>query len=155
MKIGLISDSFRLGFNDSIKAASQLGVTGVQKYMTFGDFAVDELTSARVKEVKDIMSSNGLVFSAICGDFGVDLDDDDVVENSKRVLEKAKELDCHIVTTHIGHLYETEDARMEEMRKNWRFMQIVSVRFLPLKPEQKRLLFSNRFSIRSVRRDFV
>ena len=48
----------------------------------------------------------------------VDLDDEDVVENSKRVLDKAKELDCHIVTTHIGHLYETEDARMEKIRKN-------------------------------------
>lgn len=118
MKIGLISDSFRLGFEDSIKAANSLGVSGVQKYMTFGDFTADTLTGDKLKEVKDIMSSNGLVFSAICGDFGVDLDDDSVVEKSKRVLDKAKELDCHIVTTHIGHLYETDDARMEKIRKN-------------------------------------
>ena len=120
MKIGLIADSFRLDFEDSIKAANKLGVSGVQKYMTFGDFAVSELNNARIKEIKDIMSSNGLVFSAACGDFGVDLDDDNVVENSKRVLDKAKELDCHIVTTHIGHLYETDDARMEKIRNNAR-----------------------------------
>ena len=120
MKIGLISDSLRLGFEDSIKAANKLGVSGVQKYMTFGDFTADDLTGARLKEVKDIMDSNGLVFSAICGDFGVDLDDEDVVDNSKRVLDKAKELGCHIVTTHIGHLYEEEDARMEKIRNNAR-----------------------------------
>ncbi|MBR6755321.1 MAG: sugar phosphate isomerase/epimerase [Clostridia bacterium] len=124
MKIGLIADSFRLGFEDSIKAANKLGVSGVQKYMTFGDFAVSELNNARIKEIKDIMSSNGLVFSAACGDFGVDLDDDNVVENSKRVLDKAKELDCHIVTTHIGHLYETDDARMEKIRKNARELAV-------------------------------
>ena len=118
MKIGLISDSLRLPFEESIKAANKLGVSGVQKYMTYGNFAVSEIPESRVKEIKDIMSSNGLVFSAVCGDFGVDLDDDQIVDKSKRVLEKAKELDCHIVTTHIGHLYETDDARMEKIRRN-------------------------------------
>lgn len=120
MKIGLISDSFRLPFAESIKAASKLGVSGVQKYMTGGEFSADVLFGDKLKEVKDIMNSNGLVFSAICGDFGVDLDNDEVVEKSMRVLEKAKVLDCHIVTTHIGHLYEEEDARMEKIRKNAR-----------------------------------
>ena len=85
MKIGLISDSFRLGFEDSIKAASKLGVSGVQKYMTFGDFTADTLTPSRVKEVRDFMESNGLVFSAICGDFGMDLDNDMVVDLSKQI----------------------------------------------------------------------
>jgi sugar phosphate isomerase/epimerase len=118
MKIGLIADSLRLPFDESIVAAQKLGVTGVQKYMTYGNFSATELNSEKVKEIRDVMSSNGLIFSAICGDFGLDLDDDTIVDKSKRVLEKAKELDCHIVTTHIGHLYETEDARMEKIRKN-------------------------------------
>lgn len=120
MKIGLIADSLRLSFEDSIKAAAKLGVSGVQKYMTNGDFTAENLTPSRISEVKDIMDSNGLVFSAICGDFGMDLDNDEIVDKSKRVLEKAKELNCNIVTTHIGHLYEKEDARMEKMRKNAR-----------------------------------
>ncbi|MBO4452884.1 MAG: sugar phosphate isomerase/epimerase [Clostridia bacterium] len=120
MKIGLISDSFRLRFDESIKAAAKLGVSGVQKYITTGDLTASNLVGAKLAEVKDIMNSNGLVFSAICGDFGVDLDDDDIVEKSKRVLDKAKELNCNIVTTHIGHIYETEDARMEKMRNNAR-----------------------------------
>ncbi len=124
MKIGLISDSFRLPFAESIKAAANLGVSGVQKYVTAGDLTAENLVGDKLKEVKDIMNSNGLVFSAICGDFGLDLDDDTIVEKSKRVLDKAKELGCNIVTTHIGHLYETDDARMEKIRKNARELAV-------------------------------
>lgn len=124
MKIGLISDSFRLPFAESIKAAANLGVSGVQKYVTAGDLTAENLVGDKLKEVKDIMNSNGLIFSAICGDFGLDLDDDTIVEKSKRVLDKAKELGCNIVTTHIGHLYETEDARMEKIRKNARELAV-------------------------------
>ena len=43
MKIGLISDSFRLPFAESISAAAKLGVTGVQKYMTGGPFTAENL----------------------------------------------------------------------------------------------------------------
>lgn len=119
MKIGLISDSFRLPFEDSIKAAKALGVSGVQKYLTFDTFNADVLVGDKLKEVKDIMNSNGLVFSAMVGDFGMDLDTDefDVIGKSKRVLEGAKELGCDIVTTHIGHITEVDDARMEKIRK--------------------------------------
>jgi hypothetical protein len=73
MKIGLISDSLRLPFADSIAQATKLGVTGVQKYMTGGPFAAETLTADRIREIRDIMDSNGLVFSAFCGDFGIDL----------------------------------------------------------------------------------
>lgn len=124
MKIGLISDSFRIGFADSIKAASELGVSGVQKYMTGGEFDSEYMTKEKISEIKDIMSSNGLAFSAICGDFGLDFDNPTVVDKSKRVLDAAKELGCNIVTTHIGHLYETEDARMELIRKNARELAV-------------------------------
>lgn len=120
MKIGLISDSFRLGFEESIKAAAKLGVSGVQKYLTTGEFSAENMTPSKIKEIKDIMNSNGLVFSAICGDFGVDFDDPNCVDRSKKVLDAAKELGCNIVTTHIGHLYETEDKRMELIREHAR-----------------------------------
>lgn len=124
MKIGLISDSFRLGFPESIKAASELGVSGVQKYLTGGEFSAENMTKTKINEIKDIMSSNGLVFSAICGDFGLNFDNSAVVDKSKRVLDAAKELGCNIVTTHIGHLFETEDARMELIRKNARELAV-------------------------------
>ncbi len=116
MKIGLISDSFRLDFEGGIRAAASLGVSGVQKYLTYGDFSAENMTPERVREVRGIMDANGLVFSAICGDFGIDLDNDEVIDKSKRVLDAAKELGCGIVTTHIGHIEETDSPRMEKLR---------------------------------------
>ena len=119
MKIGLISDSFRLPFAESISAASKLGVTGVQKYLTgWGGFGADDMTPERIREIRDIMDSNGLIFSAFCGDFGIDLDNDEVIEKSMRVLDKAKELGCSIVTTHIGHIEDGDSPRMEKLRNN-------------------------------------
>lgn len=120
MKIGIISDSLRLGFAESVKKAASLGAQGIQKYMTFGDFVAENLTPARLAEIRDIMDSNGMVFSAICGDFGWDLAHPDIVEKSKAVLEKTKELGCSIVTTHVGRIDRSDEARMEIFRKNAR-----------------------------------
>lgn len=117
MKLGLISDSLRLDFPSSIKKASELGVSGVQKYLTGGEFSAENMTKDKIREIKDIMSSNGIVFSAICGDFGLNLDDPTIVDKSKRVLDAAKELGCDIVTTHIGHLTVEDSPFMEAVRK--------------------------------------
>lgn len=118
MKIGLISDSLRLDFESSIRTAKMLNVSGVQKYMTYGDFSAENMTPERIREIRDIMQSNGLIFSAICGDFGMDLEPDEVVDKSKRVLEKAKELGCDIVTTHIGRIEKVDNPRMEKIRNH-------------------------------------
>ena len=117
MKIGIISDSLRLGFAESIQKGASLGATGVQKYLTFGELQAENLTSSKIAEVKDIMNSNGLVFSAICGDFGPDFTQRESIDRSKLIIEKAKELGCSIVTTHIGHLTDEDTPRMEEYRK--------------------------------------
>ena len=57
MKIGLISDSFRLPFAESISAAAKLGVTGVQKYMTGGPFSAEAMTSEKIREIRDIIET--------------------------------------------------------------------------------------------------
>ena len=118
MKIGIISDSFRVSFPESVKKAAALGAAGIQKYMTYGDFAAENLTKERLAEIRDIMDSNGIVFSAICGDFGWDLAHPDIIEKSKAVLDKTKELGCNIVTTHIGRIDENDEARLDILRKN-------------------------------------
>ncbi len=120
MKLGLISDSLRLDFPQSIAKAAELGVSGVQKYLTGGEFSAENMTKDKIREIKDILSSNGIVFSAICGDFGLNLDDAAIVDKSKRVLDAAKELGCDIVTTHIGHLTLEDSPFMEAVRKNAR-----------------------------------
>lgn len=120
MKIGLISDSLRLDFKSSVEKAASLGVTGIQKYLTSGEFDPYLMTNEKIKEIKDIMSSNGLKFSAICGDMGIDFDNvekrDLIINKSKKILDVAKELSCDIVTTHIGHIEDGESKRMELLR---------------------------------------
>lgn len=104
--IGVITDSFKQPFKEAVLNASKLGALGVQTYCTSGDFAPENMTSSRIAEAMDIMSSNGLCFSAICGDlghgFGNAQTNRQSIEKSKRIMELAKKLECNIVTTHIG-----------------------------------------------------
>ena len=66
MKIGVMAESFRKPFRESIEIAARLGAQGIQKYATGGEIY---WTKDQKKEALDIMNSNGLVFSALCGDF--------------------------------------------------------------------------------------
>ena len=135
MKIGVMVESFRKSSIDSIvksdnpmdafkvgvQKAAKLGAEGIQAYATFGALQFDGMTKEKIKETLDIVKSNGLIFSAICGDFGGHGFEDKAenvakVENSKRVLDLAKELECSIVTTHIGTVPEEENAKKDIMR---------------------------------------
>lgn len=143
MKIGVMVESFRSSSIDSIvesdnpmkafavgvKKAAQLGARGIQAYATFGALKFDEMNKAKIKEVLDIVKSNGLIFSAICGDFGGHGFEDKAenvkkVENSKRVLDLAKELECDIVTTHIGTVPDAECEKREIMRSACRELAV-------------------------------
>lgn len=125
MKIGAMVESFRLGFRGGVEKAAELGVAGIQKYATGEEL---NWTDAQIKEALDIVKSNGLVFSAICGDFGYGFDDPDknpeMIEKSKRVLDIAKKLECDIVTTHIHKVPEEECAQKEIMRKACRELAV-------------------------------
>ena len=118
MKIGVMLESFRLEFRKAVERASELGLEGIQKYACSGEL---DWTDDQVKEALDIVRSNGLVFSAVCGDFGYGFDDParnpEMVEKSKRVIDLAKKWDCNIVTTHIHQVPEVENAQTEVMRK--------------------------------------
>ncbi|MCL1792633.1 MAG: sugar phosphate isomerase/epimerase [Oscillospiraceae bacterium] len=143
MKIGVMVESFKAssidsaekpsnpmhGFIEGVKKAAQIGAQGIQAYATFGALQFDSMDKAKTKEVLDIVKSNGLIFSAICGDFGghgfEDAEENiKKVENSKRVLDIAKELECDIVTTHIGTVPGKENEKKEIMRKACRELAI-------------------------------
>ena len=101
-------ESFRLPFVDAVKKAAELGVDGLQMYATQGWLKYDEMTKDKIRETLDIVHSHGLVFSAICGDFGRGFmnpeDNKWKVEASKRIVDLSNELGCSIVTTHIGKI---------------------------------------------------
>ena len=105
--IGVIVDSFRTDIPTAVKKAAECGAQGIQVYATRGAMSPDELVGAKRKEFLDIVKSNGLVISALCGDLGgggfihKDLNRERV-DYSKKILDLAKELETDIVTTHIG-----------------------------------------------------
>lgn len=104
--IGAMLDSFRLSTKDAIKKAAQIGAKGIQMYSTNGENSPENMTSSRICEIKKMMSDNGLVFSALCGDLGMGFGNREknpkLIEKSKRILDLAKKLDTDVVTTHIG-----------------------------------------------------
>lgn len=105
-KIGVIVDSFRLGVREGIEKAREVGASGIQVYATSGPMAPENLTVKQRKELLDMVTSNGLVISALCGDLGKGFAERDSngwkIEKSKRIMDLAKELNTNIITTHIG-----------------------------------------------------
>ncbi len=123
MKIGVMLESLRKGnFREGVETAAALGLDGIQVYcVDWSELSYKNMTVEKAREYLDIVKSNGLVFSALCGDFGAGFLDGEknpeIVDKSKRVLETAKMLECDVVTTHIGTLTDHETKEKEAARK--------------------------------------
>lgn len=105
-KIGVMIDSFRKNHRDAMKLASGMGADGIQVYATYGEMTPENMTAEKICDYKKLLSDNGLVISALCGDFGKGFSHKELnpslIDRSKRVMTLAKELGTDIVTTHIG-----------------------------------------------------
>lgn len=106
-KIGVMIDSFQLGVKEGIKKAKEIGAEGFQVYASRGECAPENMTPAKIAEFNDMVQSNGLIVSAICGDLGghgfqIKEDNGWKIEKSKRIMDLALELHANVVTTHIG-----------------------------------------------------
>ncbi|HWT26904.1 MAG TPA: sugar phosphate isomerase/epimerase family protein [Mobilitalea sp.] len=104
--IGVMLDCFKLDTKTAVKKASQLGAKGLQMYATSGEYSPENLTGCKRKELLDMVKSNGLIFSALCGDLGRGFGNrelnPELIEKSKRIMELAKDLETDVITTHIG-----------------------------------------------------
>ncbi|HIV19918.1 MAG TPA: sugar phosphate isomerase/epimerase [Candidatus Merdivicinus intestinigallinarum] len=104
--IGVMLESFRTDTETALKKAAAMGAKGVQVYATHGDMAPENLVGQKRKDFLKMVKDNGLVISALCGDLGHGFGSAELnpglIEQSKRILEMAKELETDIVTTHIG-----------------------------------------------------
>lgn len=104
--IGVMLDSFRMETRKALEKTVEVGASGIQMYATRGQFAPENMDQSSRKELLDMMKSHGLVFSAICGDLGMGFGDPQknprLIEQSKRILDLAMDLECNVVTTHIG-----------------------------------------------------
>lgn len=116
--IGAMVESFASDFKSAVAKSAEIGADGLQMYCTSGEHAPENMTDAKIAEVMDIVKSNGLIFSAICGDLGQGFGDREKnkanIEKSKRIMELAKRLECNIVTTHIGVV--PEDGRADRYK---------------------------------------
>jgi len=104
--IGAMVDSFRVETREAIKMAAKVGASGLQMYSTNGENSPENLVGEKRKELLKFVKDNGLIFSAICGDLGQGFMNPEknpaLIEKSKRIMDLAKDLECDIVTTHIG-----------------------------------------------------
>lgn len=126
MKIGMMVESFRTDFYSALKLAKKLGADGVQAYAN-SEIINEKMTSLHIKELKKVIEDEGLVFSALCGDFGgnrmyyLPNDFRQEIEREKRILEIAKQLGTDIVTTHIGVVPNVKNCfQYENMHKTCR-----------------------------------
>ena len=107
MKIGVITDCFKLPVREAIARAAALGFDGVQIYATTGEFAPDRLDAAARHEYRALLAQCGLQVSALCGDMGgygfeIAADNPARIEATKRIIDLACDMETAVVTTHIG-----------------------------------------------------
>ena len=104
--IGVISDTFGLSLKEGISVSKKLGASGIQIYAPQDELSL-ELTKAERKEILDFIKSEGLVVSAICGQIPghglcIAQENPAKIKSLMKVLELTMDLECNIVTTHIG-----------------------------------------------------
>jgi len=104
--IGVMLESFRCDKRKALDMAAEMGASGVQMYATSGENAPENLTQADRKALLSSLRDRGLVFSALCGDLGMGFGspekNPELIRRSIKILELAADLECNIVTTHIG-----------------------------------------------------
>jgi len=107
LKVGVMIESFRLGVKGGIRKASELKADGFQIYVTGGEMAPWNLSKTGRRDFMHFVKGQGLVVSALCGDFGgggfaKKESLDERVEKTKQVLDLSRDLGVRVVTTHIG-----------------------------------------------------
>lgn len=105
-KLGVMMESFLLPWREAIEVAKKIGADGLQIRTTDGEFKASVMSKALKQELKDRLNANSLEISALCGDLGKGFGNRELnpslIEESKRIIDLAKELGTNIVTTHIG-----------------------------------------------------
>lgn len=125
MKIGVIPDSFQVPFKEAVVLAADMGVKGLQPYVTKGEMAPESLSSQDRIDIKKFVDGYGLQFSAVCADFGMHFYDADVngIKRTMDMMDLARDLGTNIITTHIGKV--PDDENSEEYFKMVKAIEIL------------------------------
>lgn len=103
--IGVMADSLLLPFCESIETAARMGADGVQLYAVSKEML--SATKADLAAKTQLIRDCGMRVSALCGDLGGHgftrrNGIENRIETSKHIIDMALDMDCNIVTTHIG-----------------------------------------------------
>ena len=112
-KIGTMNKGMgHLNFKEFILFAKEVGVDGIQPFITSGGFS-PLLTKSERKELKEFMKEQGIELPAVCADFGSEFFDEPNSEASLHrlisMIDLAVDLGTNIVSTHIGAVPEDEN----------------------------------------------
>ncbi len=114
MKIGVIPDSFQVPFKEAVVLAADMGVKGLQPYVTRGELAPENLTKDDRADILKYVRSKGLQFSALCADFGLHFNEKDTNEEgilrTMAMMDLALDFDTNVITTHIGRVPDDENS---------------------------------------------
>ncbi len=105
-KIGTLADWFGVGLIEGIRMSERVGAEGVQLY-AMGELNPETLTPSERKKVRDTARKCGQTVTALCGELGghglcCAEENPRKLEYLKKTFQLAGELDCAIVTTHLG-----------------------------------------------------
>ena len=118
-KIGVMIESFRLGVEDGIKKAAEIGADGFQIYCTGGQMAPENMSQKDREEFKDFVAEQGLEISALCADYFKGFlnpeTNPETVEKTRACMDLAADLEVDVITSHIGTLPEDDTAKEWEV----------------------------------------
>jgi sugar phosphate isomerase/epimerase len=118
-KIGVMIESFKLGIREGIAKAAELGADGFQVFVTRGELTAENMSGQDRRDFKRYVDESGIEISALCGDMGKGFLDPatkaEVIERTQNFIDLAVDLETTIITTHIGHLPDDENAREWEV----------------------------------------
>lgn len=104
--LGVLLESFRAPIDEALDAAQSMRLKGIQVYASRGEMTPQALQGEKRREFLKRVKDRGLVISALCGDLGMGFADQEknpaLIEQSKRILDLAGDLETSVVTTHIG-----------------------------------------------------
>ena len=105
-KIGTFADWFGKGIVEGIRESQRCGASGVQLY-AWNEFDPSNLKPEKKREVKETAAECAQEIAALCGELGghgleIAADNPGKIDYLKKVTDLALELDCRVVTTHIG-----------------------------------------------------
>ena len=107
MKIGVIVETLRLPLAEGLRKAAEIGCEGVQLYALNPELDMRSVAAEAVRRAARMIRDCGLAVSSVTGDlpghgYSVPAEVPECVRMMKRFIDLSLELDCRVITNHIG-----------------------------------------------------